>query len=84
MKLVIASKEVLVKGGTTTLHNNRNCININIYIHKYNPGFAILTDRRLKKCHLSELLVKDGQDHLTQKLCLTLLVQSQGKLHIQI
>ena len=44
-----------------------------LHQHKYiqlvlNLGFAVLTDRRLKKCHLSELLVKGGQDHLTQKL----------------
>ena len=44
-----------------------------LHQHKYiqlvlNLGFAVLTDRRLKKYHLSELLVKGGQDHLTQKL----------------
>jgi hypothetical protein len=44
-----------------------------LHQHKYiqlvmNPGFAVLTDRRLKKCHRSELMVKGGQDHLTQKL----------------
>jgi hypothetical protein len=37
-----------------------------LHQHKYiqlvlNPGFAVLTDRQLKKCHLSELLVKGGQ-----------------------
>jgi hypothetical protein len=31
LELTCHSKEVLVKGGMTTLHNNRNCININIY-----------------------------------------------------
>ena len=62
-----------LKRGAGKRRHNHLTQQQNLHQHKYiqlvlNPGFTVLTDRRLKKCHLSELLVKGGQDHLTQKL----------------
>ena len=61
------SKQVLVQGGQYHLTQQQK-LQQHKFIHALCPDFAVLTDKRYVKYHLSELLVKGSISSLTQQL----------------